>query len=369
MATVKFQGIGKTFGGIEAVRDLHLVVDDGEFVTLVGPSGCGKTTTLRMVAGLEEITSGELYIDDVLANDIPPKNRGIAMVFQSYALFPHMTVAENIAFGLKIKSYPRSEILKRITWAVNLLNLKGFDTRLPRELSGGQRQRVALARALVLEPQVLLLDEPLSNLDAKLRVKMRTELKRIHKQLESTIIYVTHDQVEAMSLSDRVAIMYEGSLAQVGTPLEVYRSPHTSFVAGFIGSPTMNFLQGTIIKDKEMVIDLDTFQLSVPEHYRKKCADYLGKEITFGIRPEDMYEKRFAKTKSSPENTVDVITDVVEPLGDKDIVEVMKGPLRFTLVCAPATGARPDMPMTIVFDMEKAHLFDTETERNILFSP
>jgi multiple sugar transport system ATP-binding protein len=369
MATVKFKGVSKTFGDIKAVRDLNLIVEDGEFVTLVGPSGCGKTTTLRMVAGLEEITAGELFIDDVLANDIPPKNRGIAMVFQSYALFPHMTVAENIAFGLKIKSHPRSEIMKRIDWAVTLLNLQGLDTRLPRELSGGQRQRVALARALVLEPQVLLLDEPLSNLDAKLRVKMRTELKRIHKQLESTIIYVTHDQVEAMSLSDRVAIMHEGSLAQVGTPLEVYRSPHTVFVAGFIGSPTMNFLQGTVIKGKEMVIDLDAFQLSIPEHYRKKRTDYLGKKIIFGIRPEDIYDKRFSKTKSTPENTVDVQTDVVEPLGDKDIVEVTKAPLRFTLVCGPETGARPDMAMTLVFDMKKAHLFDPETGRNLLSSP
>jgi multiple sugar transport system ATP-binding protein len=369
MATVRFKGISKKFGDVEAVRDLHLVVDDGEFVTLVGPSGCGKTTTLRMVAGLEEITAGELYIDDVLSNTIPPKNRGIAMVFQSYALFPHMTVAENIAFGLKIKSHPRSEVLKRIAWAMGLLNLRGLDTRLPRELSGGQRQRVALARALVLEPRVLLLDEPLSNLDAKLRVKMRTELKRIHKQLKATVIYVTHDQVEAMSLSDRVAIMHEGTLAQVGTPLEVYRSPHTIFVAGFIGSPTMNFLNGTVIKNNgEMFIDLETFQLPIPGHYRKKCADYLGKAIICGIRPEDIYDKRFSKTTSTPGNTIDVITDVVEPLGEKDIVEVAKATQSFTLVCEPEVRAKPDMPMTVVFDMEKAHLFDAKTERNILFA-
>jgi multiple sugar transport system ATP-binding protein len=369
MATVRFHGVSKTFGDIEAVRDLHLVVDDGELVTLVGPSGCGKTTTLRMVAGLEEITAGELYIDDVLANDIPPKNRGIAMVFQSYALFPHMTVAENIAFGLKIKSHSRSEILEKIAWAVSLLSLRGLDARLPRELSGGQRQRVALARALVLEPHVLLLDEPLSNLDAKLRVKMRTELKRIHKKLKSTIIYVTHDQVEAMSLSDRVAIMHEGSLAQVGTPLEVYRSPHNIFVAGFIGSPTMNFLNGTIIKKKGgMSIDLGVFQLSIPKRYHKRCADYLGKAVICGIRPEDIHDKRFAKTASTPGNTIDVKTDVVEPLGDKDIVEVTKATLSFTLVCEPEVRARPDMPMTVVFDMEKTHLFDPETERNILFA-
>jgi multiple sugar transport system ATP-binding protein len=291
------------------------------------------------------------------------------MVFQSYALFPHMTVAENIAFGLKIKSYTRSEILKRITSAVNLLNLQGLDARLPRELSGGQRQRVALARALVLEPQVLLLDEPLSNLDAKLRVKMRAELKRIHKKLHSTIIYVTHDQVEAMSLSDRVAIMNEGTLAQIGTPLEVYRIPHTIFVAGFIGSPTMNFLPGTIIKkQKSIVIDLGAFQLLIPEHYRKRCVDYLDKAVICGIRPEDIYDKIFSKTKSTPGNTIDVISDVVEPLGDRDIVEVTKDNLNFTLLCEPAVKARPDTSMTVVFDMAKAHLFDPKTERNILFS-
>lgn len=369
MATVSFQGVSKRFGDIEAVRDLHLAVDDGEFITLVGPSGCGKTTTLRMVAGLEGITAGELYIGDILSNDIPPKNRGIAMVFQSYALFPHMTVAENIAFGLKIKSFSRSEILKRITGVVNLLNLQGLEGRLPRELSGGQRQRVALARALVLEPRVLLLDEPLSNLDAKLRVKMRAEIKRIHKKLQSTIIYVTHDQVEAMSLSDRVAIMHEGTLTQVGTPLEVYRVPHNIFVAGFIGSPTMNFLPGTIIKhNKSIVIDLGAFQLSIPDHYRKGCKDYLGKAVIFGIRPEDIYDRRFSKTKISPGNTIDVISDVVEPLGDRDIVEVTKDTLNFTLLCEPAVKAKPDTPMTVVFDMEKAHFFDPKTEKNILFS-
>jgi multiple sugar transport system ATP-binding protein len=252
---------------------------------------------------------------------------------------------------------------------VNLLNLQGLDARLPRELSGGQRQRVALARALVLEPQVLLLDEPLSNLDAKLRVKMRAELKRIHKKLHSTIIYVTHDQVEAMSLSDRVAIMNEGTLAQIGTPLEVYRIPHTIFVAGFIGSPTMNFLPGTIIKkQKSIVIDLGAFQLLIPEHYRKRCVDYLDKAVICGIRPEDIYDKIFSKTKSTPGNTIDVISDVVEPLGDRDIVEVTKDNLNFTLLCEPAVKARPDTSMTVVFDMAKAHLFDPKTERNILFS-
>lgn len=370
MATVRLERVNKKYGNIEVIRDLDLFVHGGEFVTLVGPSGCGKSTTLRMVAGLEEITSGELYIGNVLANQIPPKDRGISMVFQSYALFPHMTVSENIAFGLKIKKYPRSNILKRIEWALSLLSLDGLETRLPKDLSGGQRQRVALARALVVEPEVLLLDEPLSNLDAKLRVKMRAELKRIHKKLGTTIIYVTHDQVEAMSLSDRVAIMHEGSLAQVGASLDVYNSPHNTFVAGFIGSPSMNFFNAMIVKeDGRLLIDLETFELAIPERYWSKCMGYLGGEVVFGIRPEHIYDKRLSKTKSAPGSTVDVIIDVVEPLGDRDIVGVTKEETNFTLLLEPETKATPDKHMTVVFDMTKCHIFDKESEKNIIHSP
>jgi multiple sugar transport system ATP-binding protein len=366
MAEVRLNKIGKRFGDFEVIRDLDLAVNHGEFVTLVGPSGCGKSTTLRIIAGLEDITSGQLYIGNVLANQVPPKDRGISMVFQSYALFPHMTVSENIAFGLKIKKCTRSKILRKIDWILDLLNLQGLETRLPRDLSGGQRQRVALARALVVEPQVLLLDEPLSNLDAKLRLKMRAELKRIHKKLGATIIYVTHDQVEAMSLSDRVAIMCEGRLAQVGSPMEVYNLPRNIFVAGFIGSPSTNFFNAKIIeKNGKLFVDLKAFELLIPESYALKCAGHLGREVVFGIRPEHIYDTSFCKTQSSPGNTIDVAIDVVEPLGDRDIVEVTKEEVNFTVLLEPETKATPDKSMTAVFDMTKCHIFDKDTQERI----
>ncbi|MBW1971917.1 MAG: ABC transporter ATP-binding protein [Deltaproteobacteria bacterium] len=368
MATVKFEQVFKRFGRNLVIKNLNLIIKDGEFVTLVGPSGCGKTTTLRMVAGLEDITSGKLYIDDIIANDVPPQKRGLAMVFQSYALFPHMTVAENIGFGLKIKKYRKDEIIKKIKWAIELLNLDGLEERLPRELSGGQRQRVALARALVLEPKVLLLDEPLSNLDAKLRLKMRAELKRIHRKLRSTVIYVTHDQVEAMSLSDKVAIMNEGSIFQVGRPTDVYNLPENLFVAGFIGSPTMNFFDAKIIKkDEKLFIEFAGAKLLIPKRYQKKCANYLNKDVIFGIRPENIYEKRFSKIKSVKENTMDVIVDVVEPLGDRDMVEVTKEGIEFSCLLEPEAKVKPDELIKVVFDLSKSHIFDKDTKKNIIY--
>ncbi len=367
MAAVRLQKINKKYADIEVIKDLDLKVHHGEFVTLVGPSGCGKTTTLRMIAGLEHITSGQLYIGDVLANQIPPKDRGISMVFQSYALFPHMTVSENIAFGLKIKKHPRDEILRKIDWSLNLLSLQGLNARLPKDLSGGQRQRVALARALVVEPEVLLLDEPLSNLDARLRLKMRAELKRIHKKLGGTIIYVTHDQVEAMSLSDRVAIMSEGRLVQIASPMEVYNRPHNVFVAGFVGSPSTNLCSGKIIeKNGNLFVDLGTFQLLIPKTYDSRCMDYLKREVIFGIRPEHIYDKRFSKTQSLPENTIDVVVDVVEPLGDRDIVDVTKDNYNFTILLEPETKASPDKSIAVVFDMTKCHIFDKQSQINII---
>ena len=369
MAIVKLEKISKRYGDLDVIRELALVVDHGEFLTLVGPSGCGKSTILRMIAGVEEISSGHLYIGNVLANSIPPKHRGVSMVFQSYALFPHMTVSENIAFGLKIKKFSRSEILERIQWAVSLLNLRGLEARRPKDLSGGQRQRVALARALVVEPEVLLLDEPLSNLDARLRLKMRAELKRIHKKLGATIIYVTHDQVEAMSLSDRVAVMEEGSLAQVGSPLEVYDRPHNVFVAGFIGSPSMNFLNGKIVKkDAKLSIVLESFELAIAKRYWSRCMQYLDREIILGIRPEHIYDKRFSKTTSFPGNTVEeVVIDVVEPLGDRDIVEVKRGDADLTLLLEPEVKAIPDQAMTVVFDMDRSHIFDKKSQKNVIW--
>jgi len=370
MATVRLHNISKQYGACQVIRDLDLVVDHGEFVTLVGPSGCGKTTVLRMVAGLEEITSGNLYIGHVLANHIPPKNRGVSMVFQSYALFPHMTVSENIAFGLKIQKYSRSEMLKRIQWAVNLLSLEGLEARLPRDLSGGQRQRVAFARAVVVEPAVLLLDEPLSNLDATLRLKMRAELKRIHKKLGATIIYVTHDQIEAMSLSDRVAVMHEGKLAQVGTPKEVYNAPRNAFVAGFIGSPSMNFFNGEMVsRDGRLFVDLGKFELAIPEGLCQKCQSHVARKVVFGMRPEHIYDKRLAKTESLPGNTIDMVADVVEPLGDRDIVQVNKDGIHVTLLLDPESETKPNKPLTIVFDMAKCHIFDKESQKSIIYNP
>ncbi|MBN2039587.1 MAG: sn-glycerol-3-phosphate ABC transporter ATP-binding protein UgpC [Spirochaetes bacterium] len=359
MAEVKLQNICKRYGRTEVIRDVSIHVKNGEFITLVGPSGCGKTTILRMIAGLERITSGSLYIGDVLSNDIPSKKRGISMVFQSYALFPHMTVSENIAFGLKIKKYGRNEILERVKWAADFLNLNELESRMPKELSGGQRQRVAFARALVLEPDVLLLDEPLSNLDAKLRLKMRSELKRIHRKLNTTIIYVTHDQVEAMSLSNRVVVMNKGVIAQTGSPLEVYNSPSDIFVAGFIGSPAMNFLNGIIIKDEaHLFIDFDGFKLIIPEELRSNCEKYSGKEIIFGIRPEDITDKRFSL--NNEENSIDAIIEVVEPLGDKDMIEAATGDTVLTFTADPGK-TESGMHIKIGFNMIKSHFFDKET--------
>lgn len=366
MAGVILQNIHKKFGRTEVIKGIDIDVEDGEFVTLVGPSGCGKTTVLRMIAGLETITSGNLYIGNVLSNDIPSKKRKISMVFQSYALFPHMTVAENIGFGLKIRKLNRDNILKKIKWSVDLLNLQNLESRLPRDLSGGQRQRVALARALVLEPDVLLLDEPLSNLDAKLRLKMRSELKRIHKKLNNTIIYVTHDQTEAMSLSNRIVVMNNGVIAQTGTPLDVYNSPADIFVAGFIGSPVMNFFNGSIIKkDDNLYMDFTDFRLMIPEQLRINCERYAGKEIIFGIRPENITDNRFSD--GSVNNSVDTVAEVVETLGDKDIIEVKCGNRVFTLLGIPAK-TKADMQIKVEFDMRKSHFFGKENGKNIIRS-
>lgn len=365
MAEVRLENIYKKFGKTEVINNVSIDVTDGEFITLVGPSGCGKTTILRMIAGLEKITSGNLYIGDILSNDIPPKKRNISMVFQSYALFPHMSVSENIAFGLKIKKYSKNDILIKIKWAVDLLNLQNLESRMPKDLSGGQRQRVAFARALVLEPDVLLLDEPLSNLDAKLRIKMRSELKRIHQRLNTTIIYVTHDQVEAMSLSNRVVVMNNGIIAQTGTPLDVYNSPSDIFVAGFIGSPSMNFLNGNIRKKKDrLFIDLDDFELLIPDQYRTKCDQYYGREIIFGIRPEDIIDKRYSTNVT--DNSIDAIVEIVEPLGDKDIIEAACGNKNITLIANPAK-TDVNSQITVEFDMMKCHIFDKETGMNILY--
>ncbi|MCK9275256.1 MAG: ABC transporter ATP-binding protein [Syntrophales bacterium] len=361
MAEVRFSHVIKKYGKNEVVKDFSLTIFNEEFVTLVGPSGCGKSTILRMLAGLEEITEGDIYIDGIKTNDIPPQKRDVAMVFQSYALFPHMTVAENIAFGLKLRRKPQREIVSRIEESLALFSLRGLGERRPRDLSGGQRQRVALARALVLSPKVLLLDEPLSNLDAKLRLRMRSELKRIHRELRSTIFYVTHDQVEAMSLSDRVAVMNEGRLEQLGAPLEIYNSPKNTFVASFLGSPPINLLQARIQKEGEtLYVNIGPCKLALSRQFRESYLHCAGRDIIFGIRPEHISIGESGKGKP-----ILATVDVVEPLGDRSIITVALHKIELALI-TDAQTISPLRTIPIIFDMEKAQFFDRESGENII---
>src|SRR4051812_37911381 len=299
-------------GGSVAVNKVSLTCEEKEFLILVGPSGCGKSTTLRMIAGLEEMTSGEIWIDGVLVNDIPPKDRDIAMVFQNYALYPHMTAYENMAFGLKLRKYPPSEIKQRVHEAAEILGIQELLQRRPKALSGGQRQRVAVGRAIVRKPKVFLFDEPLSNLDAKMRVQMRTEIIKLHTRLQATMIYVTHDQVEAMTMGDRIVVMKDGLIQQVADPLSLYNMPTNKFVAGFMGSPSMNFLDGTLVKKSTgFFFSEETFQVKMPEEMAPSLKGRTGKEITLGMRPEDIYDKVYA-SNASPDNTITATVEVVE---------------------------------------------------------
>src|SRR5881396_2256801 len=315
MAQVALRKIVKTFDKTPAVQGIDLDIADREFIVLVGPSGCGKSTTLRMIAGLEEATSGEIYIGDQLVNDVPPKDRDIAMVFQNYALYPHMTVYENMSFGLRLRKFPKSEIKERVENAARILDITDLLQRQPKQLSGGQRQRVAMGRAIVRNPKVFLFDEPLSNLDAKLRVQMRTEIKRVHQKVRTTTVYVTHDQVEAMTLADRVVVMNRGKIEQIGAPNLLYHSPATRFVAGFIGSPAMNFIPCKVEQagDSLNVRLSDTIAFGVPAERVQRYRPAVGKETTFGIRPEHVTE---AKTNGSKNlATFDAGIEVVEPMG------------------------------------------------------
>lgn len=359
MLGLTLKNIKKVYpNGFEAVKDLSLEVKAGEFVSFVGPSGCGKSTTLRMIAGLEDISNGELYIGDRKANDLSPRDRGIAMVFQSYALFPHMTVAANIGFGLKIQKVPVEERKKKIDWALELLDLNGLGERKPAQLSGGQRQRVALGRALVLDPDVLLLDEPLSNLDAKLRIKMRLELKRIHKELNATIIYVTHDQAEAMTLSDRIAILKDGDLMQCGTPTEIYNNPANKFVAGFVGSPPMNFITGDLDIGKENMTFVSEYGKFIFNHelQLQVVEKGLRDKVTVGIRPEDL-----TISTEKTENTFEGTSIVTETLGSDDYVSVLPRGIRrgeiLTVRIKPEMNFPLDREVWIQPKIEKIHLF------------
>jgi multiple sugar transport system ATP-binding protein len=363
MAQVVMKDLVKRFDEVIAVRDVSLTIKDQEFMVLVGPSGCGKSTTLRMVAGLEEVTSGEIYIGDRLVNDLPPKDRDIAMVFQNYALYPHMTVYDNMAFGLKMRKFPKMEIEKRVREAAQMLGIQDLLKRKPRQLSGGQRQRVAVGRAIVRHPQVFLFDEPLSNLDAKLRVQMRVELKRLHERLETTAIYVTHDQVEAMTLGDRVVVMKDGLVQQVGDPLGVYSKPRNRFVAGFIGSPAMNFLECAVATGNgDLAVEAPGFRIAVPAPQRAALDRYRGKSVILGLRPEDIREA----TPEDPKHyRVDAVVEVVEPLGNEILLDVKVGQHPLVARVPPTSRVRLHEQISLSVNPERLHFFDAQSEQAI----
>lgn len=373
MADVILKNVYKEYTeGVPVVQEFNLEIKDKEFIVFLGPSGCGKTTTLKMIAGLEEITRGEIYIDGKLVNDVAPKDRDIGMVFQSYALYPHLDVFENMAFSLRARKYPTSEIQERVQRAAELLEIESLLKRRPRHLSGGQRQRVALGRAIVRKPKVFLMDEPLSNLDAKLRVHMRFELNKIHQQLEATTIYVTHDQIEALTLGDRLVLMKDGIIQQIGDPRTMYHRPANAFVAGFIGSPAMNFLDANVVaEDNALWLDLQDFRLRIPHRDDQQLDSYIGKPVIMGFRPEDIVDKRRA-TFPGVNHDMTATIDVIEPIGSEDLLYVSTEHHDFV---AEVPELKEDalekrelvkQPIELVFNMEKLHLFDRDTEVAIL---
>ena len=370
MASVTLKNVFKTYeGGVVAVSDFNMEIADKEFVILVGPSGCGKSTTLRMIAGLEEITSGEILIDDRIVNDVQPKDRDIAMVFQNYALYPHMTVYENMAFGLKLRKVPKDDIKRRVTETARILEIEHLLDRKPKALSGGQRQRVALGRAIVRDPKVFLMDEPLSNLDAKLRVQMRVEITKLHQRLQTTFIYVTHDQTEAMTMGTRIVVMKDGYIQQVDNPSNLYMHPVNTFVAGFIGMPPMNFLTGTlkVVNDK-VTLNFNDVSITLSEKYEiPSVKAYDGKEVTIGIRPEALTDdKRYVA--AHPETCIPAHIDVVEMLGAETYLYVtVNGTLTLVSRVDPTVShSRVGEISMLVVDGSRVHLFDKETELVIL---
>ncbi len=364
MGQLSFKGIKKIYdGNVQAVADFNLEVEDKEFIVFVGPSGCGKSTTLRMVAGLEEITEGDLYIDGKRVNDVAPKDRNIAMVFQSYALYPHMSVYDNMAFGLKLRKMPKEKIKERVNDAAKILGLEELLNRKPKALSGGQRQRVALGRAIVRNAEVFLMDEPLSNLDAKLRVQMRAEIIKLHAKIETTTIYVTHDQVEAMTMADRIVVMHDGFIQQVGTPSEIYDTPDNMFVGGFIGTPAMNFLKGKI-KDgyfisKDMKVEIPKAKVDM-----LKAQKYNNKDIVMGIRPEDIHDDNIVR-EAYPNAQVDFKVDVAELLGSETNISAKIADQDVIARVDARTDINIGDTVNLVLDMNKVHFFDNETELRI----
>lgn len=367
MAKVTIKNLRKVFeGGIQAVSDVSLEIRDKEFMIFVGPSGCGKSTILRMIAGLEEPTEGEVYIGDRFVNDIPPKDRDIAMVFQNYALYPHMNVYNNMAFGLRLRKFPKQEIDKRVNYAADILGISELMDRKPRALSGGQRQRVAVGRAIVRKPKVFLFDEPLSNLDAKMRVQMRTEISKLHARLQATMIYVTHDQTEAMTMGDRIVVMKDGYFLQTSDPLNLYENPNNKFVAGFIGTPPMNFMKGTLVnKDGGIYFNEGKFEVKVVEDMAEKLSPFLEKEIIFGIRPENIYDKLFVG-EAAPENTIVATVEVVEPMGAENSIYLTTGTHSFMARVEAHSKASVNEDIELVFNMSKVHFFNCETEEKIV---
>jgi multiple sugar transport system ATP-binding protein len=365
MASVTYEHVTKEFGDVVAVNDLSLYVDDGEFVVFVGPSGCGKTTALRLLAGLEEVTRGTIMIGDRVVNDVPPKDRDIAMVFQSYALYPHMSVYDNMAFGLKLRKVPKAEIKRRVQEAAEILGIQDLLDRKPRQLSGGQRQRVALGRAIVREPKAFLLDEPLSNLDAKLRIAMRAELTKLHNRLKATFIYVTHDQMEAMTMASRIAVINKGVLQQLDTPQVLYDYPNNMFVAGFIGSPAMNFFKGHLRKaDGKLVFDTGAFYVPIPQERVKACQPYLDKPVILGIRPEDVHNPQFAPPGINAA-LVSAKVDVTELMGNEIFLYLVAGPDSFIARVDPRSSYRIGDQVQVAFNMDRFHMFDPDTEAAI----
>lgn len=365
MAGVTLENVYKVYdGNVTAVEDFNLEIMDGEFLVLVGPSGCGKSTTLRMVAGLEEITKGTVKIADRVVNDVPPKDRDIAMVFQNYALYPHMTVYDNMAFGLKLRRFKKDEIDRRVKDAAEILGLTDYLQRRPKALSGGQRQRVAVGRAIVRQPSAFLFDEPLSNLDAKMRVQMRVEISLLHHNLKTTMIYVTHDQVEAMTMGDRIVVMKNGIIQQAADPVTLYDQPANKFVAGFIGTPPMNFFEGRFSSDGGMVFAGDGFAVNVPEQHQAGLKAYLDKEATLGVRPEDIITAEGAADPAK--GTVTARLEVIEPMGSETYWYLAVGISSFIARVDSHVRAKVGDEVTLALDLEKAHYFDVETENKII---
>jgi multiple sugar transport system ATP-binding protein len=366
MANVVLENISKKYGDTLVVNNQSLEIRDKEFLILVGPSGCGKSTTLRMVAGLEEITSGNIYIDGQVVNDVQPKDRDIAMVFQNYALYPHMKIYDNLAFALKLRKYPKNEIDERVRAAAKLLSIEEFLNRKPAQLSGGQRQRVALGRAIVREPKVFLMDEPLSNLDAKLRVQMRSEIKLLHARLKATMIYVTHDQTEAMTMGDRLAVMKDGVFQQVDTPLELYNRPANKFVAGFIGSPHMNFIDCRLeFANGEWTITDDENRLVLDQDkVTERMKAYAGKKVILGIRPEDIHEFDIVENAQKV-NRVSAMVEVTEPMGSETFVSLRINEKKILAKLSSKFNAHYGSSCELYFNMSKVHIFDVVTDENI----